>query len=173
MIVFLCYNCFIKERRYKMTEELVKILIKKRLEIATMESCTGGALANAITSVEGSSEILKFSAVTYSNEYKIKLGVSPEVIDKYSVYSIETAKEMSKNISNFAHSDIGIGITGKLNRMDPNNPYGKDNIIYISIYQKTLDQYTTYEVQTKNEDRATNKKWIVEYIITNLMGILS
>lgn len=40
-----------------------------------MESCTGGALVNAITNIPGASEVLKFSAVTYSNEYKIKLGV--------------------------------------------------------------------------------------------------
>jgi len=56
-------------------EKLVRILIDKKLQIATMESCTGGALANRITQVEGSSEILKFSAITYSNEYKIKRGV--------------------------------------------------------------------------------------------------
>ena len=66
-----------------------------------MESCTGGGVANAITNCEGASEILKFSAVTYSNEYKIKMGVSSEVIDKYTVYSMETADEMSKNITKF------------------------------------------------------------------------
>lgn len=156
-----------------MTEHLVKLLIQKELEIATMESCTGGALANEITSVSGASEILKFSAVTYSNEYKIKMGVSPEVIDKYSVYSMETAKEMSKKISDFAHSDIGVGITGKLNRMDPNNPYGEDNIIYISIYQSNLDKYNTYQLTAQNKDRATNKKRIVEYIVSILLEILS
>ena len=46
------------------------------------------------------------------------MGVDSEVIEKYSVYSIETAHEMSKNISKFANSDIGIGITGKLNRAE-------------------------------------------------------
>ena len=83
-----------------------------------MESCTGGFIASSITDVEGSSEILKFSAVTYSNEYKIKMGVKKETIDEYSVYSIEVAKEMSKQISDFAGSNYGIGITGKLNRQD-------------------------------------------------------
>lgn len=156
-----------------MTKNLVQIFIDKKLEIATMESCTGGALANEITSVEGASEILKFSAVTYSNEYKIKMGVSPEVIDKYTVYSMQTAKEMSRNISNFAHSDIGVGITGKLNRIDPNNPYGKDNIVYISIYEKKLDSYHTYQLQAKEIDRATNKKRIVDYIIQRLLEIVS
>ena len=49
-------------------EQIVKILTNNNQTISTMESCTGGALANAITNIEGASNILKFSAVTYSNE---------------------------------------------------------------------------------------------------------
>ena len=77
-------------------KKLVEELIKNKKTISTMESCTGGGVANAITNIEGASEVLKFSAVTYSNEYKIKMGVSSDVIDEYSVYSMETAHEMSK-----------------------------------------------------------------------------
>ena len=62
--------------------------------VATMESCTGGFVASSITDIEGASDVLKFSAVTYSNEYKIKMGVSSEIIDKYSVYSKEVAREI-------------------------------------------------------------------------------
>ena len=122
-------------------EKVVKRLIELGKTISTMESCTGGGVANAITNVEGSSDVLKFSAVTYSNEFKIKMGVSGEVIDKYSVYSMETANEMSKNISLFTNSNYGVGITGKINRTDKNNLYGEDNIIYISIYDRDNDKY--------------------------------
>jgi PncC family amidohydrolase len=66
----------------KTFKRIIKELIKRNETIATMESCTGGGVANAITSIEGASEILKFSAVTYSNEFKIKMGVSEEVIEK-------------------------------------------------------------------------------------------
>lgn len=55
-------------------KEIIEILTERNETIATMESCTGGGVANAITNIEGSSNILKFSAVTYSNEYKIKMG---------------------------------------------------------------------------------------------------
>ena len=72
-------------------KKVVEKLTENKETIATMESCTGGGVANAITNIEGASSVLKFSAVTYSNEYKIKMGVSSEVIDKYSVYSQETA----------------------------------------------------------------------------------
>ena len=102
-------------------DEVVKILTAKHKTIATMESCTGGGLVNAITNIEGASEVLKFSAITYSNEYKIRMGVSSKILKKYSVYSIETAMEMSANIAKFANADYGIGITGKLNKIDKNN----------------------------------------------------
>ena len=85
-------------------KEIVELLIKKHKTIATMESCTGGFIASSITDIEGASEVLSFSAVTYSNEYKIKLGVSAKTIDTYSVYSMNVAREMAKNISEFAYT---------------------------------------------------------------------
>ena len=69
------------------------------------------------------------------------MGVNKDIIDKYSVYSMETAKEMSYNISKFANSNYGIGITGKLNRVDKNNLFGDDNVVFISIYNKDNNEY--------------------------------
>lgn len=145
-------------------KEVVELLIKKHKTISTMESCTGGGVANAITSIEGASEILKFSAVTYSNEFKIKMGVSEEVIEKYSVYSEETADEMSRNISNFTNSDYGVGITGKLNRVDVNNPYGEDNVVFISIYDKENNSYIKTKVEATASSRADNKLLVIDKI---------
>ena len=90
-------------------EEIIKKLTEESKTIATMESCTGGAIANAITNIEGASLVFKFGAVTYSNEFKVKMGVDANIIDKYTVYSMETAEEMSKNIAKFANADYGIG----------------------------------------------------------------
>ncbi len=84
-------------------EDVVNKLKENYYHIATMESCTGGGVANAITNIPGASEVLKFSAVTYSNEYKIKMGVNKSIINEYSVYSMEVADEMSKKISEFAN----------------------------------------------------------------------
>ena len=57
------------------------------------------------------------------------MGVSSEIINKYSVYSKEVAREMAHNISLFASSNYGIGITGKINRVDKNNLSGDDKFI--------------------------------------------
>ena len=151
--------------------DVVNLLIEKKMTIATMESCTGGFVASSITDIDGSSSVLKFSAVTYSNEYKIKMGVSKEVIDKYSVYSMNVAREMAKNMSNFANSDIGVGITGKINRIDENNLFGDDNKIYYAIYDKNSDKYYEYELIAINDTRLNNKKYIMENISKNLLEI--
>ena len=153
-------------------EEIVNLLKEKNYTISTMESCTGGAIANAITNIEGASEVLKFSAVTYSNEYKIKMGVDENIINKYSVYSKETARSMSKTISSFANSDIGIGITGKINKPDPNNPYGEDNIVYISIYNRRNNKYYDKKLKVTKKTRSENKKLIIAEIIATLKPIL-
>lgn len=153
-------------------KEVVEKLIENKKTISTMESCTGGGIANAITNIEGASEIFKFSAVTYSNEFKIKMGVSKETIDKYSVYSIETAKEMSKKICEFTNSSYGVGVTGKLNRVDKNNPFGEDNIVFISIYDQEKNKYFTTQVEIVESTRNKNKELVIANIKKILIGII-
>lgn len=153
-------------------QKIIHILDDLKLTIATMESCTGGSVASEITNHPGASEILKFSAVTYSNEYKIKMGVSADVIEKYSVYSMETAIEMAKRISEFALSDIGIGVTGKFNTPDPANERGCDDSIFVAIYDKRIDNYQKMEIKAINDSREANKKRVVDIIGDELLNIL-
>lgn len=153
-------------------KDIVKELIEQRKTISTMESCTGGYIANSITNIEGASEILKYSAITYSNEYKIKMGVSAKTIEKYTVYSIEVANEMSKVISEYTNSNYGIGITGKLNRFDKNNPYGEDNIVYISIYDRDNNKYKNSTVECTKETREENKQLVLSIIIILLKDLI-
>ena len=153
-------------------EQIVKELIRQKKTISTMESCTGGGVCNAITNIEGASEVLKFSAVTYSNEFKIKMGVSSDIIDQYSVYSMETAKEMSKKITDFTSSHYGIGITGKLNRGDPNNHVGEDNQVFISIYDNDHDHYETSILEVFKKTRKENKELVIKSVEEMLLEII-
>ena len=154
-------------------KKVVDKLINMNKTISTMESCTGGYLASCITDIEGASKILKFSAVTYSNEFKIKMGVSKDVINKYSVYSIQTAMEMSKNIRDFAMSDYGVGITGKLNKADENNLYGEDNIVYVSIYDNCNNKFHNYEIVVDKKTRRDNKEYIIQFIEDKMLQVLN
>ncbi len=153
-------------------EKVVNLLIERKEQIATMESCTGGGLANMITNIPGASEILLYSAVTYSNEYKIKMGVSKETIDKFTVYSMETAIDMAKAISEFAHSNYGVGITGKLKRSDPNNITENDDLVYFAIYDKKNDCCYTDSLYVTKEKRFQNKDMVIEKILDTLKEIL-
>ncbi len=153
-------------------QELVNMLINKNKTIATMESCTGGGFVNEITNVPDSSKVIKFSAVTYSNEFKIKMGVDPLIIDKYTVYSIQTAKEMSKAIVNYTNADYGIGITGKMNKPDQNNIGGSDNLVYVSIYDQAKDSYYTLTIEVLKQPRKENKQLVVSKICEFLKNIV-
>lgn len=153
--------------------KLVQILTENGKTISSMESCTGGGFANAITNIEGASEILKFSAVTYFKEFKIKMGVSKEIIDKYTVYSNETARAMSKSISDYTNSDYGVGITGKLNRIDKNNPFGDDNVVYFSIYDRKNDKYFDNDLKVIKASRMENKNLVIENITNELLSLLN
>lgn len=102
-------------------EKLTKLLIEKHMTITTMESATAGQLASLITDTEGSSAVLKGAFVTYCNEAKIMQGVPKEIIDRYTVYSKETAEAMVKACVKAYQADIGIGVTGTMGNVDPDN----------------------------------------------------
>ena len=103
-------------------EKITRTLIGKGLTITTMESCTAGFLASLLTDTEGASAVLHGACVTYSNEAKIMAGVPAGVIERFSVYSGETAAAMASACRQMFHADIGVGITGSFSNTDPANP---------------------------------------------------
>ena len=146
-------------------KNIINKLRESNYSISTMESCTGGGVSNAITNCSGASDVFYYGAVTYSNQFKIKMGVDSNIIDKYSVYSLECAKSMSKAISNFTNSTFGVGVTGKINRVDINNLYGEDNVVFISIYNKIKDSYRTSKIICVDGTRRKNKSLIINEVI--------
>lgn len=111
-----------EQRIREMYERITRTLIKKGQTITTMESATSGQIASLITDTEGSSAVLKGAFVTYCNEAKIMQGVPEEILEKYTVYSRETAAAMAKACRNTYGADIGIGVTGTMGNVDPANP---------------------------------------------------
>ena len=123
----------IRDRYQKITQTLVN----KDISITTMESCTSGQIASLLTDTEGASQILKGAFVTYSNEAKVMNGVPKETIDTYGVYSKETAMDMASACMKTYNADMGIGITGSLGRVDPNNKDSVSGEVYFAIYSDT------------------------------------
>ncbi len=141
-------------------ENIVNYLINEKLLIATMESCTGGLLASCITDIPGASNVLKFSAVTYSSQYKIKMGVKEQTINKYTVYSKEVAEEMAYNIAIYSDSDIGVGITGQLST---NEDVKKS--VNLCIYDKRDGKYYHVFKELKANKRYDNKLEVIDLFI--------
>ncbi len=115
--------------------KLTKLLIKKNMTITTMESATSGQIASLITDTEGSSAVFKGAFITYCNEAKIMQGVPADILDRYTVYSKETAEAMAKACAESYRADIGIGVTGTMGNVDPANPEAsKPGQVYFAIY---------------------------------------
>lgn len=159
----------------EIVNDVVNRLIKRNETISTMEACTGGAIVNAITNVQGSSKVIKFSAITYSHDYKVRLGVDKNIIEEYSVYSLHTVREMAFRISFFAESTYGIGITGKFD-VKPSDIPGKKsprNKVFISIYNSKNNTYTDFILKCPNKRREKCKEYIVKKIMEKLIEILN
>ena len=97
----------------KLSQIVVKILRKKKLKISFAESCTGGLLSSAITSISGSSKVFTIGLVTYSNQSKINLLKVPKnIIRKHGAVSYEACLTMVKNLSKITKTNISVSITG-------------------------------------------------------------
>lgn len=94
-------------------ERLVALLKEKHKTVATAESCTGGMIGAALTSVPGASEVYGFGFVTYANEAKERLlGVRRETLLAHGAVSPETAKEMAAGALAASGADLAIAVTG-------------------------------------------------------------
>ena len=92
---------------------LIKLLIRKKIKVSVAESCTGGFLASAITSISGASKIFNLGLITYSNQAKMKiLKVNKKIIKKYGAVSHECCYAMVNNLSKISKANINVSITG-------------------------------------------------------------
>ena len=89
------------------------LLRRHGMTLAIGESCTGGALAAAITSVPGASAYFRGGVVAYANEAKCRLlDVAPDLIERFGAVSEEVAGAMAVGAQAALHADIGISVTG-------------------------------------------------------------
>ena len=92
---------------------IIQILKKRKIKISFAESCTGGMLASAITSVSGSSKVFTLGLVAYSNQSKTKvLKVSKNIIRKYRSVSEQVCLAMVKNVNKIGRTNMSVAITG-------------------------------------------------------------
>ncbi len=97
----------------QLAEVVDKLAIEQGLTIATAESCTGGLVAGALTSMPGSSDAVLGGIVSYANEVKVhQLGVSARTLDTYGAVSSQCACEMAQGARERLGSDLAVSVTG-------------------------------------------------------------
>ena len=145
----------------KLAQKTVKLLKYKKLKISLAESCTGGLLSSAITSVSGSSKVFTLGLITYSNQAKINiLKVPKRIIMNNGAVSYETCLFMVKNLNKISKTNISVSITGVAGPKGgtKQKPVG---LIYLGIKKgnKTLVKKYLFKNKKRNIiQRATVKK---------------
>jgi nicotinamide-nucleotide amidase len=92
---------------------VIKALRTKSRKVTTAESCTGGLVAAAITSIAGSSDVFEFGFITYADMAKADMiGVDPALIKRHGAVSVEVAQAMAEGALATAAADLALSITG-------------------------------------------------------------
>ena len=153
-------------------QAIADILIKKRLTIATTESCTGGLLSSKFTDISGSSAFVHLNLVTYSNEAKKKmLGVREETLENYGAVSEECSYEMASGLHKLTKADICISTTGIAGPTGgtEEKPVG---LMYSTICTK--DKATTFQVNFHPEiPRVEMKEMFAQAVLEKLYTFLT
>ena len=96
-----------------LNKNIISLIKRKRIKLAIAESCTGGMLSSAITSVSGSSKVFTIGIVTYSNQAKTSiLKIPKQIINKNGAVSVQCCLAMVNNLSKISKSKVCISITG-------------------------------------------------------------
>jgi len=115
---------------------LIDLLREKGMKITTAESCTGGLIAETITSVNGASDVFDGGIVSYANAVKSSLlGVKSETLERFGAVSEETAREMEAGVRALMSADIAAAVTGIAGPGGgtPEKPVG---LVYIAVGTK-------------------------------------
>jgi nicotinamide-nucleotide amidase len=152
---------------------LGKLLQEKNITIATAESCTGGKIAQMLTSVSGASGYFKGSIVSYATESKINvLGIAETLINQHSVVSSEVATAMARNVKRIMQTDYAIATTGNAGptKGDADAEIGTVFIAIATPKKVIVEEFNFGQPREKVIDRATIKSLEMVYkeILKNL-----
>ncbi|MFT7352384.1 MAG: nicotinamide-nucleotide amidase [Flavobacterium sp.] len=152
---------------------LGQVLTKNNQTLATAESCTGGKLAQLITSIAGASAYFRGSVVTYATDTKIStLGVSLETIKEHSVVSLQVAKEMALGVQKLMKSDFAIATTGNAgpSKGDENANLGVVCIAIATPNGVFAEEFSFGQPREKVIDRTVNKAFemVLKEILKNV-----
>ena len=152
------------------SKKIIILLKKKKLRISFAESCTGGLLSSAITSVSGSSKVFNLGLVAYSNQSKTKaLRIPKNIIKKYGSVSEQVCLAMVKNVSKISKTNMSVSITGIAGPSGGSmiKPVG---LVYVGIKKSNRTEVKKYLF--KNKGRAYIQKAAVNKSLGLILSFL-
>ena len=152
-----------------LNKKIISLIKRRRMRLAIAESCTGGMLSSAITSVSGSSKVFTMGLVTYSNQAKKNiLKVPQKIIKKYGAVSVQCCLAMVNNLSKISNSKVCVSITGIAGPKggSKQKPVG---LVYIGI--RVGKKIVVNKFNFKNKGRIFIQKQTVKKAL-NLLGKL-
>ena len=152
------------------SKKIILLLKKKKMKLAIAESCTGGMLSSAITSISGSSKVYTMGLVTYSNKAKTgMLKIPKKIISKYGAVSVQCCLAMVNNLSKISKSKVCISITGIAGPKggSKQKPVG---LVYIGI--KIGNKVALNKCNFKNKGRIFIQKQSVKKSLNLLINLI-
>lgn len=148
-------------------KKVIKKLIRKKITISIVESCTGGLIASEITSVPNSSNIFNLGLVTYSNQSKEKLlKIKKQNLKKYGAVSAQICKDMVENLFKISKTDLCISTTG-IAGPSGGSKFKPVGLVYVGIKFKKNCKIYMYNFNKKLERNKIQKKTV--NIIFNIL----
>ena len=158
--------------------ETIEVVLGRQLTqlgktISTAESCTGGKIAEVLTSVAGASNYFRGSVVSYATDTKVSvLGVSQNTINEFSVVSSQVATEMAIGIMKLMKTDYAIAITGNAgpSKGDADAEVGTVFIALATSDKLIVEEFNFGQPREKVIDRTVNKAFemLQKEILKNL-----
>ena len=153
-----------------LNKNIISLIKRKKMKLAIAESCTGGMLSSAFTSVSGSSKVFMMGLVTYSNQAKINiLKVNQKIIKKYGAVSVQCCLAMVNNLSKISKSKVCVSITGIAGPKggSKQKPVG---LVYIGI--RVGKKIIVNKCNFKNKGRAYIQKQTVKKSLNLLFRLI-
>ena len=154
----------------RLNKKIISLIKRKKMKLSIAESCTGGMLSSAITSISGSSKIFTMGLVTYSNQAKIGiLKVPQQIIKKYGAVSVKCCLAMVNNLSKISKSKVCVSITGIAGPKggSKQKPVG---LVYIGI--KVGKSVVVNKCNFKNKGRAYIQRQTVKKSLNLLLKLI-
>jgi nicotinamide-nucleotide amidase len=153
----------------QLAQRLGNALSAKGWQISCAESCTGGGVGYAITSISGSSAWFKKGFITYSNNAKQDLlGVSEDTLTEHGAVSAATVEEMAAGAAKYAHAEVAIAISGVAgpDGGTPNKPVGT---VWFGFF---INGKNMSQKKLINGDRQTVRIKAIEFALSNTLKLL-